>query len=65
VTHHRIGALLVLGGGALALALRVGLLGVVYVGILVALGIEPVDRDVFRVAVGRVRRRRSPAVAAD
>jgi O-antigen/teichoic acid export membrane protein len=47
-----------------ALAIRAAILGVVYVGALLILGIEPVDREIARAVLARVRGRKidSPAV---
>jgi len=46
---------------ALVLCARIGVLGSVYLLVLVALGFEEVDREVGRAAVSRLRPRRSPA----
>jgi len=47
-----------------ALAIRAAILGVVYVGALLILGIEPIDREIARAMLARVRGRKidSPAV---
>jgi O-antigen/teichoic acid export membrane protein len=44
--------------GVLELLARAGLLGVVYLGCLIALGFEPVDREIARAIVARLRNRR-------
>ena len=51
--------------GFVALAIRAAILAVVYLGSLLILGIEPVDREIARAAVARLRGRRIDVRAGD
>jgi O-antigen/teichoic acid export membrane protein len=51
--------------GFVALAIRAAILAVVYLGSLLILGIEPVDREIARAAVARLRGRRIDVTAGD
>jgi O-antigen/teichoic acid export membrane protein len=52
-------------GGAGGLLVRIGALGIVYVLTLVALGVEPIDRQLAGAAIGRFRGRRTEGVRVE
>jgi O-antigen/teichoic acid export membrane protein len=51
--------------GTVGLVLRAAVLGIVYLAALFALGIEPVDRELARAALGRLRGRRGVPLSSD